>query len=235
MLLNPNFFWYVPRPRPTPSVTFPGVTDIAAVKECYPFTERTGLFLDFAKTLSIADIMKETGPSFDETAGQVEAEHAVAELTFYVCLWETLNNRAEFDTKFDKFVTIDEDHYSVFRPTAGLWYADHLVEQWDISHGLEPNGHVDKFAEFVLHEIIGKHLNEECKVAPVLVDKKVELQFTPISFAGALWAQFAEAVVKGYSFSECTQCGNWYRMKTRRSTKYCSHRCKMRKYRQVVV
>ena len=112
------------------------------------------------------------------------------------------------------------------------------VASWDVAR--TTGNHPERVAEVLrtINNALWEH-----RVGPVVAHaakqaknprKRVALQFVPVSLVGALWAQFAQAVVGNYDHWQCAECGEWFAVSpeaSRTSRAYCGDACRARHYR----
>jgi hypothetical protein len=92
-------------------------------------------------------------------------------------------------------------------------------------------------ALYFLETSVNTKLNEHKIGRPLLqyrAYQQLEWQHLPASLIGALWVQFADAIVTSRNFSQCPFCKESFEVKpgvARKDKLYCSQTCRTRAYR----
>jgi hypothetical protein len=205
-------------------------------RDTRPLRDHTGLFREFAATKRTRAAIKD----FANRYGNLGELDALGER----------NDRSE-SIEPPGWVETMEDYAEWERTTQGeyrradsraLWGAEiermrRCVATWGAARKMETQ---ERGAQVT--QVINNALFEH-RVGAALADgprkardprKRVALQFVPVSLVGALWAQFAQAVVGNYDHWQCAECGEWFAVSpeaSRTSRAYCGDACRARHYR----
>ncbi len=207
-------------------------------RDTRPLREHTGLFRAFAATKRTRAGVRGFAASYgnlgaeEDALGELEDRADSVEPPAAV---ETAEDYAEWlRTTQWEYRRVDslarwQDEIERMRRCAAAWNA------------ARTNGSDPKRAAGVL-QTINNALWEHgvgCALAPAAKPargprERVALQVVPVSLAGAVWAQFAQAVAGDYDHRQCAECGAWFAVNpeaSRTSRLYCGEACRARHYR----
>lgn len=206
-------------------------------RDTRPLREHTGLFRAFAATERTRAGVR----AFAERYGNLGAEEdALGELAHRS---EPIDPPAEVETAegYAEWLRATQHEYRRADSRA-RWWAEvermrRAVAAWDaalVGNDAGALADVVRVINNALYEHrVGAAVNHVAR--PVRnARSRVALGFVPVSLAGALWAQFAEAVAGGYEHRQCAECRAWFAADpdTTRSTRlYCGDACRARHYR----
>lgn len=206
-------------------------------RDTHPLRDHTGLFREFAATRRTRAAIKRFANRYGnlgefDVLGELDDPNESIEPPGDV---ETMEDYAEW-------VRTTQGEYR--RADSGdRWRAEvermrRCVASWDVAR---TTGHpAERMAEVL--QTINNALWEH-RVGPAVSfaakpprdpRKRVGLRFVPVSLAGALWAQFAQAVVGDYDHQQCAECSEWFAVNpeaSRTSRIYCGDACRARHYR----
>lgn len=155
-------------------------------------------------------------------------------MNYAVKIWNTLNQDPPNIDVLEQHVLQTNGHITwLFEPndnrSLSKTFAT-LHPDWSKLHA-EESGNValDNVGWLVLQEIVNKHLKQ--RVSPLLLHNargksvKSNLYLYPLSLAGALWLQLAQAIDRVIGIKTCQRCNKWFIAK-RSHAKFCSGNCR---------
>ena len=167
----------------------------------------------------------------------------IAEMGSFVALWESIANR---DTAgLNQVISFNEREQaimyrsSVSLPRRGTRRALWRGRRLDIdspSGGPCPRGDLIESASYILADALSDKVRLYAGLPTVAYERGCfRNRVVPKNLIGALWFQFASAVVRRAKFGQCAHCGGYFECRSegggqgkRAGAKYCSDTCRVR-------
>jgi hypothetical protein len=200
-------------------------------REYAPLDDHTGLFLNFASTeptetgiLAFANeyglmgISSRDGTQFHPNERRTTWVQQIGDMRGIVGIWQQLRHRPGESIRTDRFYDMVNDHLQ-----QSLWST--VLGRPKLEQG---SRHIFDLQGSVPEAPV-------MRIIRASRDGKLVLEVTPTNLLGALWLQFAYAIVNDIGFRQCLSCRSWFAVspETRRADSlYCKEACRIRAYKE---